>query len=129
MYDDICGDYSNVDCIIYAIGNGRLNALEAQKILKQEGVKTVIFHIVDIKPFINRLEYRVALHQCGVGLVIDSDFQDYGVAAQIAYDFTLKEGKPVYTLGLEDRTAGFSTRCDNLTPSVIKIVEKVRCIT
>lgn len=128
MEDDISSDYSSLDCIIYAVGNGRLNALEAQKILKQQGIKTAIFHIIDIKPFINKLQYRVALRQCGIGIVIDSDFQNYGVATQIAYDLTTSENKPVYTLGLEDRTAGFADHCDNLTPSVNIIIEKTKNI-
>lgn len=128
MEDDISANYSKYDCVIYAIGNGRLNALEAQKILRQRGIKTAIFHIVNLKPFINTLEYQTALNQCGVGIVIDSDFQDYGVATQIAYDLTIRSDYPVYRLGLEDRTAGFSSHCDNLTPSVDRIVERIQQI-
>jgi len=126
MLDDSSMFYDKYDCVIYAIGNGRLNSLEAQKILKQQNINVAIFHIVDIKPFANDLEHRVALNECGNGLVIDSDFQDYGVATQMAHDLMIKINKPVYTLGLEDRTAGFSTDCDNLTPSVDKIVKRVR---
>lgn len=127
MDDDVAANYSKEDCIIYAIGNGRLNALEAQQILKAQGIKVSIFHIVNIKPFIHTLEHKTALHQCGTGLVIDSDFKDYGVATQLAYELSIT-GKYAYTLGLEDRTAGFSSNCDNLTPSVETIVKKVRNI-
>ena len=126
MEDDVSINYYLYDCVIYAIGNSRLNALEAQKILRQQDIRTAIFHLVDIKPFINTLEYKRALNQCGKGLVIDSDFQNYGVATQIAYDMMIKSNYPVYTLGLEDRTAGFASHCDNLTPSVNRIVERIK---
>jgi hypothetical protein len=38
----------------------------------------------------------------------------------------LKTGKRVYTLGLEDRSAGFNTSTDNVTPSVEKVYEFIR---
>ncbi len=128
MEDDICRDYSQYDCIIYAISAARLHAAQVQLQLAQQGIKTAIFHIVDLKPFDNKLEYRASLHQCGRGIVIDSDFKDYGVATHIAHDLMLRVDKPVYTMGLEDRTAGFSTQCDNLTPSVGRIIEKIKSV-
>ena len=33
----------------------------------------------------------------------------------------LETGKPVYAIGLADRTAGFASHCDNLTPSADQI--------
>lgn len=126
MLDDVASDYSSLDCIVFAISNGRLNALKAQKELKKQGVSVAIFHLVDLKPFSVKLEHRTALQQCGCGIVVDSDFQDYGVATQIAHDLTMRTNKPVYTLGLENRTAGFASHCDNLTPSPEKIVERIK---
>lgn len=126
--DDIDSNYEKYDCIVYAIGNGRLNAIQAQKMLKQENINICIFHIVNIKPWIENIEYKKALKECGQGLVIDSDYQSYGIATQIAYNMMIDIKKPVYALGLEDKTAGFSTICDNLTPSSEKICDIVKKI-
>lgn len=128
MQDDVSANYKQYDCIIFAISNGRLNALEAQKQLAKQNIKVAIFHITQLKPFILTLEYQVALKECGYGLVIDSDFQDFGVASHIAYQLMLKTCKPVHTLGLSDKSASFAKHCDNITPSSQKIVQTIRTI-
>lgn len=128
IYDDVSSDYTKCDCIIFAISAARLNALKAQEILKQQGIKVNIFHIVDLKPFEPTYKHLLALSQCGKGIVIDSDYKDYGVATHIAHNLMLRTGKPVYTMGLADRSAGFATHCDNITPTPAQIIQQVKTL-
>ena len=58
------------------------------------------------------------------GLVIDDDYVD-GIAKSIANDLSIQTRKLVYTMGLEDRTAGFYKKVDNLPPSADKIVNEI----
>ena len=57
--------------------------------------------------------------------MIDSDFHICGASEHIANLLMIKTSKPVFSLGLEDRTSGFAAHCDNLTPNAIKIANAV----
>ncbi len=59
-------------------------------------------------------------------LVVDSDYPTCGAAEHVAQRLHELTGARVWTLGLEDRTAGFSAATDNLTPTAEQIVAKVR---
>ena len=48
-----------------------------------------------------------------------------GIAKSIANDLSIQTKKLVYTMGLEDRTAGFYKKVDNLPPSAEKIVDEI----
>ena len=61
------------------------------------------------------------------GPCLDDDYSD-GVARSIAHRLNLETGKKVYTLGLDDRTAGFSKSTDNLPPSENKIKDFIKKI-
>ena len=77
------------------------------------------------KPFIFKDEWLDALNNSKYGgLVLDDDYVD-GVAKNIACEMMLRSNKKVYSLGLEDRTAGFDPKVDNLPPNPDKIVETV----
>ena len=68
------------------------------------------------------------LGQARMAMVIDDDYED-GVARAIAHKLMLHPNvatrPPVYTLGLENRSAGFSKETDNLPPTAEKIVQEV----
>ena len=59
------------------------------------------------------------------GLVIDDDYTN-GVAKSIANDLSIKSKKPVYTLGLKNRTAGTGKNLDNLPPTKDEIIKQIK---
>ena len=86
------------------------------------GYKINIIHQLYIKPFIFKDRWQKALNNSKYGgLVLDDDYVD-GVAKNIACEMMLKSNKKVYSLGLENRSAGFDPKVDNLPPSPEKIV-------
>jgi len=113
---------------ILAISAGRLNALEAVKLLTAEGITCDLIHVAWLKPF--RMDDVIlnSLNKTGLGLVVDSDFEIAGPSRSIAYELMLASSVPVHALGLEDRTAGFAPHLDNPTPPVEKIVKQVRTL-
>lgn len=83
-----------------------------------------IIHVTWLKPFNITNVMRDSLKKTGVGLLIDSDFEQSGKS--IAHTLMLETGVPVHVVGLEDRTAGFSKDTDNGTPSTEQIVERIK---
>ena len=60
-------------------------------------------------------------------MVTDDDYIE-GVASSIANELSLATNKPVHTLGLEPKTAGFHPDVDNLPPTAEKILNKLKQI-
>ena len=114
------------DITIFGISAGRLNAIEAAKLLAQEGITCDLIHLLWLKPFQATQEMVDSLKKTGLGLVIDSDYEIGGASRSIAYDLMHAAVVPVHAQGLEDRTAGFAPHLDNPTPPVQKIVERVK---
>lgn len=114
------------DVTLLAISAGRLNALEAVKLLHAEGITANLLHVLWLKPFSVTPLMREALRASGLGVVIDSDFEIAGASRSLAYELMHETGVPVHALGLEDRTAGFAPQCDNPTPPADKIVRRVK---
>ena len=111
-----------------AISAARLNALEALKLLRADGIIGDLIPLVWLKPFSITTGMLHSLQKTGLGLVLDSDFEIAGPSRSIAYELMLSSGVPVYALGLEDRTAGFAPDLDNPTPPVEKIVRQVKAL-
>lgn len=101
---------------VFAISYARVNALEAIKDLPCN-----LIHIKKLKPFEISDEHINGLKSSGKGLVIDTDYEICGASRSIAYELSHKANVPVFSLAIEDRTAGFATHTDNVTPSVKKI--------
>lgn len=117
--------YDKSDIVLFPISITRFEAVKAQEILKQHGVKASIIHQLWLKPFIFQDSWKTILKNSEYGgIVIDDDYET-GVAKNIAHDIMLETNKKIHTLGLEDKTAGFDKSVDNLPPSAEKIVEKV----
>ena len=111
---------------IYAISATRLNAIEAVKILDKEGIICNLIHLLWLKPFNMNFYLYEPLHTSLYGgLVLDTDFED-GYSKCIAYDLMHTTGKNVSVMGLEEKTAGFAPKLDNLPPSIEKICNFVR---
>ena len=121
--DDVYFD--NPDITIFPISITRFDAVEASKILLSKGIKASICHLVKLKPLTISNDGIKSLSNSNFGgLVIDDDYVD-GIAKSIANDLSIQTRKLVYTMGLEDRTAGFYKKVDNLPPSADKIVNEI----
>jgi pyruvate/2-oxoglutarate/acetoin dehydrogenase E1 component len=116
----------NADITVVAISASRLNLLEADKMLMEQGIKCDIFHLLWLKPFEARQELLESLRRTGRGLVIDSDYEIAGAARSIAYELMHLTGVPVHALGLEDRVCGVAASTENITPSAQKITAVVK---
>lgn len=124
---DVVRDDANITVI--AISASRLNMLEADKALREKGVKCDIFHILWLKPFAAKKELLESLKRTKRGLVIDSDYEIAGAARSIAYELMHLTGVYVHALGLEDRVCGVAAHLENITPSPQKIAAVVqKCV-
>ena len=56
------------------------------------------------------------------------DYYENGIAKSIANELNIKSGKPIYTLGLKEKSAGFYTTKDNLPPNKNEIIKKINKI-
>jgi len=119
----------DADVTLFPISSTRLNALEAIKDLKNQGIKCNVIHILWLKPFgLNKKDEKIAealKNSRHGGLVIDGDHIN-GVAKNMAFDLIHQFNIPIHALALEERTAGFAPHKDNLPPTTEKIVMKVK---
>ena len=114
---------------IIAISASRLNAIEAEKTLREQNIKCNLFHLLWLKPFQPTEEMIQSLKKTKMGLVIDSDYEISGASRSLAYELMHKVGVPVHALGLEDRVCGVAPELENITPSSKKIVSTIKqCI-
>lgn len=119
----------NAKVVLFPISITRFAAVEAAEQLNEMGISTSVIHLPWIKPLkIRTEEWPDMLGQARMAMVIDDDYED-GVARAIAHKLMLHPNvatrPPVYTLGLENRSAGFSKETDNLPPTAEKIVQEV----
>ena len=118
--------YKKPDLVIFAISITRFEAMKAQKYFKNIGINVSIVHILWIKPIqLNKKSYANLAKSKYGGLVIDDDYTN-GVAKSIANDLSIKSKKPVYTLGLKNRTAGTGKNLDNLPPTKNEIIKQIK---
>lgn len=114
------------DITIFGISAARFNVVEAAEILSRESVGCNVVHINWLKPF--ELENRMLdpLKQSGIGLVVDSGFENTGASESISYKLMLDSGFPVKALGLYDKSVCASFPHENRTPSPERIADAVR---
>lgn len=113
----------NNEVVVFAIGYGRVNAIQAITSLQ---FPCSLIHLFQLKPLKYNEHSIDLLKKSKFGIVIDSDYEVCGASRSIAYELMLLSGKPVYALGLENRTAGFAKHCDNITPSPEKICQFIK---
>ncbi len=112
---------SAADITIYAIGAARFSAIEAIESLKKDGVKCNLINIFWLNPlFFN--DWVKTRH----GLVVDSDYENSGLAQSIAYKLMLESGQKVYAIGRRDASTGVGQHLENGTPTAQRIVDKVK---
>ena len=116
---------SKYDFIIFAISVSRFESYEALEVLNKQGYKIGLINILWIKPFNIKQKYINALKNSKFGgIVIDDDYEA-GVAKSIANDINLKTNKPIYTMGLKNKSAGFHFNTDNLPPTAEEIFKNI----
>jgi transketolase C-terminal domain/subunit len=123
-YDDII--FEAPDYVLFPISITRLAAVEASRMLLNEGIRVAVHHIFRIKPFELKSTFIESLSKasCG-GCVLDDDYVS-GIAKCVAFDLGAAAGTNMSVLGLEERSAGFSKSTDNLPPTPEIIVSHVK---
>jgi len=123
-YDDII--FEAPDYVLFPISITRLAAVEASRMLLNEGIRVAVHHIFRIKPFELKSTFIESLSKasCG-GCVLDDDYVN-GIAKCVAFDLGAAAGTNMSVLGLEERSAGFSKSADNLPPTPEIIVSHVK---
>lgn len=114
------------DITIIAISAARLNSVQAVEQLKSQGIICNLIHCVWLKPFEMTEEMIKSVSETDFTIVIDSDFQICGASEHIAYTLMHKTNRIVHSYGLSDKTCGVAPFCENCTPSVDEIINKVK---
>lgn len=113
------------DIVLFPFSITRMEMTETVRMLTQNSILASVFHQWWLRPHaISEEQIDVLRHSRFGGIVLDDDYTN-GFAKQLAYELMLRSGKPVYALGLEDRTAGACPSKDNLPPSAQRIVDFV----
>jgi hypothetical protein len=116
--------FDDPDFVLFPISITRFAAMEASRMMLLEGCKVAVYHQVNLKPYVIEDRWIDSLI-CNSGLVLDDDYSD-GVASTIAHKLSAASGSIVYSMGLDDRTAGFSKSKDNLPPNAQEICSFIR---
>jgi pyruvate/2-oxoglutarate/acetoin dehydrogenase E1 component len=116
------------DIFLIAISITRFAAIEAKKKLEKEGYKVGIIHILWIKPFKMSSKSYEAIRLSKKGaIILDDDYVD-GISNSLANKINLKTNKQINTMGLKNKSAGAHKKVDNLPPSPLEIIKKVKKI-
>jgi pyruvate/2-oxoglutarate/acetoin dehydrogenase E1 component len=120
--------FSKPHLVIFAISITRFAAIEASNDLKKIGINVSVCNILWIKPFKIKNSWIKTLNNSKYGgLLIDDDYEN-GTAKSLAHEISNKTNKKILTLGLKNRSAGFSKRTDNLPPQKSEIVKYIKNI-
>ena len=113
------------DIILFPISITRFEAEKARRSLTSMGFNVNIYHQLWLKPHNLKRDWIRAVNSSKYGaIVLDDDFED-GIGKCMARDIMMKTDKKVHVMGLEQRTAGFHKKVDNLPPTAEQIINKV----
>lgn len=110
------------DYVLLPISITRFAAIEAaRRLADSHGLRVSVVHQWQLKPCVLNAAEQIKRSRHGA-VVIDDDYVD-GVARALAHRYHehVPGCAPVRVLGLEDRTAGFARRFDNLPPDANRI--------
>ena len=114
--------YNKSDIVLFPISITRFEARKVENILRKRGLKISIIDQIWINPLSIKDQWIRCLNNSKYGgLVLDNDYEN-GVASSIAHKLMIKSRKKVFTLGLENKSAGFHYKVDNLPPNTDKII-------
>ena len=118
------------DLIIFAISITRFEARKAAIELKKIGINVGIANIFWIKPFKVKTKWIETLNKSKFGGIILDDDYTQGIAESLAFNLLKKVNKNVKikSVGLKNRSAGFSKKTDNLPPNkneLIKLIKEI----
>jgi acetoin:2,6-dichlorophenolindophenol oxidoreductase subunit beta len=113
---------------VFAASASRFHAVTAVAMLRDEGVRVNLIHLVWLKPFNLPDGAAEALRASGAGLVLDSGYEVCGAPRSIAYELTHLTGVAVHAMALEDRSPGIAKHVENLSPQPDQIVHKIKSI-
>lgn len=114
------------DVTLYAISSTRFQVGKAAQMLKEEGIKCNIVHLMWLKPFVMESRLTDPLLQSKRGIVIDSGHEIAGASRSIAYELMQATGIKVRALGLYDRTKCLCPPLQNKAPNANRIYEAVK---
>lgn len=117
---------SDASISLFPISASRFSTLQAVELLRKEGIKCNVIHLLWLKPFELTPRLLTPLKSTGLGLVVDSAYEIAGASQSIAYELMLSTGLPVKALGQSDRSPGASPRLENGTPTPQKIADTVK---
>tara|TARA_Y100000996_G_scaffold312607_1_gene248896 strand:+ start:1166 stop:2083 length:918 start_codon:yes stop_codon:yes gene_type:complete len=113
------------DFVIIAISITRFEAIEAKKMLEKKGLKIGIVHVLWIKPFkITKNSIKCISKSKYGGIILDDDYVD-GISNSLANKLNHLTNKKIYSMGLNDKSAGFHKKVDNLPPNSTQISKRI----
>ena len=83
-------------------------------------------NILWVKPLKISKKAIDSLKKSKFGIVIDPSYEFCGVSQSISYELTKLTGKPVYAMGLRERSPGVAKRFENGTPGKNQIIKFVK---
>jgi pyruvate dehydrogenase E1 component beta subunit len=116
----------NADITLYPISSARFEVGNVVDMLKNDGIRCNIVHIVWLKPFLISEQIIEPLIQSRKGIVIDSGYEIAGASQSIAYELNHITGCKVNALGLYDNTKCLCNYRQNRTPDANRIYESIR---
>lgn len=122
--NDIITEGANIT--LYAISSTRFQVRKATQMLKEEGIKCNIVHLMWLKPFDLTSRLIDPLIRSKRGIVIDSGYEISGASRSIAYELTQATGFNVKALGLYDKTKCLCPPLQNRAPDADRIYETVK---
>ena len=118
--------YDEPDYVLCPISITRFASVEAAlELLDIYNLKVAVLHIFEIKPLVLNINGMKIIKNSKFGMcVLDDDYVD-GIAKSIALDIAHKTKIIPDTMGLKNKSAGFSLKDDNLPPTKEEIVQFV----
>jgi pyruvate/2-oxoglutarate/acetoin dehydrogenase E1 component len=117
--------YDDADIVLVPFSITRFAAQKASEILFRRGIKCSVLHQLWIKPLKFDDDFYKIISDSKHGCIVLDDDYTSGITESVAYKIVSKTNKPVKCMGLEDKTAGFISRNDNLPPDENRIIDQV----
>ncbi len=125
-YSDNLDINSKVSICVFGIGISRLTFDKLDGYCKSENIFLHTINILWLKPLKINSRAIMTLKESDFGIVVDSSYVAASAAEHVANTLMLESTRPVFTIGLPDRTTGFAKDCDNQTPNAEEIFSFIK---